>query len=503
MTPKKLENSCQAHKSFLHDYINTVKKNSISDLYTILNATLITNPYVSMFPKQFFRRNHHILSNVSQSIIFIISSMKFYTKNFYKLNAYIIGYLLYKFFYTPKPIPNDSIMIDVFFLIDKINQVAKFEENYFTLLYTILDKKKISYTLLPRLYGANKNPFKLIKLFQVLNNDKRNFLFEFEYVNWSDFYRLFLMILQYPFKTLRLWQNGKIPLDNTFNTCLLHDINKVSLDEFTRYIFGRNIAIIHNNLKIYSWSEFQAIDRSFNYGIQTNSTSIQIIACQLFISMETEYNMHVDDIDFEQKSVPNTVLVNGIHYLLNQKKINYKLGVSLRYEGVFSHKHSNKQDCLILGSYIKQDTQYILDSVNDFENITFKNHPAVNLLHFKNLPKNITISNENIYTLFENANIVIGTSSGALLEAVACGLSAIIIASKDHLTANPLVEYGKGKIWDIAFTSDDVKKMYNNLIKYRNENADEIQKIAAWYKENFFIEPTEENIVKAFELDKE
>lgn len=44
-------------------------------------------------------------------------------------------------------------------------------------------------------------------------------------------------------------------------------------------------------------------------------------------------------------------------------------------------------------------------------------------------------------------------------------------------------------------------KMYNNLIKYKDENTDKIQKIAAWYKENFFIGPTEENVIKAFKLD--
>jgi acyl carrier protein len=39
------------------------------------------------------------------------------------------------------------------------------------------------------------------------------------------------------------------------------------------------------------------------------------------------------------------------------------------------------------------------------------------------------------------------------------------------------------------------------LIKYRNENPQEIEQIANWYKENFFVEPTEDKIVKAFELE--
>jgi len=66
---------------------------------------------------------------------------------------------------------------------------------------------------------------------------------------------------------------------------------------------------------------------------------------------------------------------------------------------------------------------------------------------------------------------------------------------------NPLVDYGRGEIWDIAFSEDDVKKKCNLLLEYRKNSPDKVKKIASWYKEKFFIEPTEENIVKAFELN--
>ena len=102
----------------------------------------------------------------------------------------------------------------------------------------------------------------------------------------------------------------------------------------------------------------------------------------------------------------------------------------------------------------------------------------------------------------KKSNIVLSVASGTSVEAVACGISVIIIASQDNLTANPLIEYGKGKIWDIAYSKEEVEILYNHLIKYRDENQEEIKQIASWYKDNFFIEPTEENIVKAFELDK-
>ncbi len=80
-------------------------------------------------------------------------------------------------------------------------------------------------------------------------------------------------------------------------------------------------------------------------------------------------------------------------------------------------------------------------------------------------------------------------------------LSVIIIASQDNLTANPLVEYGQGEIWDIAFTKYDIIRVYNELIEYRKNYMNEIKDIASWYKDNFFVEPTERNIIEVFELE--
>ena len=145
----------------------------------------------------------------------------------------------------------------------------------------------------------------------------------------------------------------------------------------------------------------------------------------------------------------------------------------------------------------------MIDNLNKFNHIIFKNHPAIDIKRFGRLPKNIFATDKSIYELFEKAKIVIGTSSsGSNLEAVSCGLSVIIVASQDNYTANPLVEKGKGKIWDIAFKANEIHDIYKKLIDYRTHNQAEIRDIADWYKDNFFIEPTEQNIIKVFELDK-
>jgi hypothetical protein len=288
-----------------------------------------------------------------------------------------------------------------------------------------------------------------------------------------------------------------------FNTELIRDIEKQSFEAFSRHVFGKNIAKLNMINEIYSWSEFQVVERSFNYGIRTNSSNIELYACQFYINYETYFNSYVDDLDFDMLASAHKVLVNGEYYILKRDKVTYVRGVSLRYKTIFEFSGlMNSEYVLLLGSYIEKDTKYMLESVVGFKDVVFKNHPTVGTGKLGQLDSNIRVVDDNIYELFKNAYIVIGTASGTVVEAVACGVSVIIIASRDNFTANPLVEYGKEKIWDIAFSKDDVERLYNKLLEYRKNNLDEINKIALWYKENFFVEPTEENIVKAFELDR-
>ena len=312
---------------------------------------------------------------------------------------------------------------------------------------------------------------------------------------------LFILVIKYPFKTLRLMQNEDKEIDNVFNNSLIEDIKHFSFNGLSRYILGKKIAQIKNIKKIYSWSEFQVIERSFNYGIRSTKNDIELISLQFYLNYETYFNSYIDDLDYEMLSSPHKVLVNGKYYIKERKKLKYEVGISLRYNEIFNFNGiKEEKNVLLLGSYIESDTQYMLESVKDFENVIFKNHPAVDIKRFGKLSSNITVSNENIYKLFETTKLAIGTASGTSVEAVSCGISVIIIASQNNLTANPLVSYGKGKIWDIAFSKDDVKILYNKLIN--NNDNKEILEISNWYKTNFFVEPSEKNIVNVFELKK-
>jgi len=500
MNPKFLDEQYKKKKNIFHHYLDNVKKQSKWDIYTLVNPTLIKNPYASSFPIDFFLKNVHKNNKV---VLYVKNILLFYIKSFYLYISYIVQFFIFKLFYKKKRSKDIIIVFDIFALVDTINKDGKFNENYLSGVYNIFDKYNNSYALLLRIYGISKNPLKLKTMLNILNDDSREFIFEYEFLSLKDFLELFCIILVYPFKTLKLLQKKKTIEDEIFNYSLIYDIKYFSFDGFTRYLLGKNIAKISSIKKIYSWNEFQVIERSFNYGIRKNNQQIELIGMQFYLNYETYFNAYVDDLDYDMLSSPHEVFVNGKYYVLDRKKVKYDVGVSLRYKNIFEFQGiKEEKNVLLLGSYIENDTKYMLDSVKGLENVVFKNHPAVNIKHFGNISDNIKISHENIYELFKTSRIVISTASGTAVEAIACGLSVIIIASQQNLTANPLITYGKGKIWDIAFSKDDVCIVYNNLIEYRKKHKNEINQISVWYKENFFQEPTEERIKNIFRIEE-
>jgi len=496
------ESNQKNQKYIFHNYIDTIKKNAKWNLGNIINPTLIKNSYTSTFPKNFILNTS---KNQNKIILTITNIIKFYFKNLYFLFSYFVAFILYKFCFKKQRKNNLGIIIDVFGLVDKTNQNGKFSENYLNGIYEIFEKFNTKYSILLRPYGTYNNPLKLIKFFKIITDDKRDFVFEYEFLSLYDFVRLLVMIIKYPFQVFNLKQNEKSNIDKIFNTSLIEDINYFSFNALTRYILGKNLSKIDSIKKIYSWYEFQVIERSFNYAIKKNCDHIELIGLFITLNSETLYSF-ADDIDHDMMSSPHKILVNGKHHLKDRgKKIKYATGVSLRYQNVFNFKGiQEEKNILLLGSYAVSDTKFMLDNVREFDHIIFKNHPVIDIKRFGKLPKNISVTSQNIYKLFENTKIVIGTSSsGSNLEAVSCGLSVIIVASQNNYTENPLVKKGQGKIWDIVFNPNEIYGIYKKLIDYRYQNQEEIKEIAGWYKDNFFVEPTEKNIVKVFDLDQD
>ena len=178
--------------------------------------------------------------------------------------CYLVTFIFYKLSFRKKRKINLETIIDVFGLVEKTNEHKNFNENYLIGMYQFFEKYNKNYAILIRPYPSN-NPIKLRKFFKTINNDTRDFVFEYEFLGLLDFLGLFSMIIVYPFKTLNLIQNEKNDIDKIFNNSLIEDLKYFSFNSLARYILGEKLSKITSIKKIYSWCEFQVIERSFNY----------------------------------------------------------------------------------------------------------------------------------------------------------------------------------------------------------------------------------------------
>ncbi len=177
-------------------------------------------------------------------------------------------------------------------MVDSIISERRFKPRYFVGLYEVLESQNIDYIFLVRLYGANRNPLKLIKFFKILSRESREFLFEFELLKVSDFFKILGLIIIYPFQTLKL-----LTKDRYFNIELIEDIKKQQFEAFSRYIVGQRLAEVDID-RIVSWSEFQVTERALNYGLRDNDGKAKIYGAQFYLSYSSYFNTFVSDIDY-------------------------------------------------------------------------------------------------------------------------------------------------------------------------------------------------------------
>ncbi|MDP0562382.1 MAG: hypothetical protein QS721_08680 [Candidatus Endonucleobacter sp. (ex Gigantidas childressi)] len=106
----------------------------------------------------------------------------------------------------------------------------------------------------------------------------------------------------------------------------------------------------------------------------------------------------------------------------------------------------------------------------------------------------------DLYDYLKDSQIVITSASGTAVEAIAMGVSVILVGEKDSVISNPMMPLGKDKMWGISLSSEELPEKINTLLKFRKENKGQIIEIAKLYRENLFNNPSPHEIKEMFEL---
>ena len=357
------------------------------------------------------------------------------------------------------------IVIDTFFIINRIIKDNSFNDTYFPGLKKILNNEKKKFVYLPVFIG-NRSIYSFIKTLKILKNQKIPLITEYQLLDKKDIFELIKFVINYPFHVYNFANSLDInrSYNNNLKFELLNTLDKVTFYNFSRYLQGKQLSKLYgDNLKLISWYENQVIDKNLYKGLKIDGRKVIIYGCQFFIISPTLMNIIADPNEIKFDIVPDKILVNGKRYLYNDKRINSFVGPSLRYKKLFAIKINSKKttDLLIPFSYHKEANEIIINLLKGIDyqygKIIVKFHPATKVEKYQNrLPNNLIISEENIYKLFKTTKMLMSIESGTLLEAASLAIPVIAIPSNKIFIDNPMPNYGKGEIWDSAKNISEV-----------------------------------------------
>ncbi|MBL7129819.1 MAG: hypothetical protein ISS45_00195 [Candidatus Omnitrophica bacterium] len=493
-----------------YDLISSINKEAYKDIFLLSNQVLSKNPFTNDFLKRFLNgkelKQHPLHIIVSKVCKYYINSFK----DFILYVSSFIQYFLSSLYFSPPHKSKELILIDTYFLIDKIKESNSYIELYFPGLEDLLKKMNRDYAYLPVFYGK-KEAFNLYYIFKILRKEKVPVLSEYQLLSVYDLLYLLYFIIVYPYHVLKFSKtlSADIYKINLLRYELVDTLDQVTFYSFSRYLQGKKIAKLpYKNIKVVSWYENQVIDKNLYKGLRANTNRLKIYGGQLFLYPKDILNIIPDENEKVFGIVPDKIITNGPCFIPPKSRLNYAAGPSLRNSKVFrtTIRRENQKNILVLLPYVIEDAENILQVLFDSEiasrRVFVKAHPAIPIERFRHLlSPNFIIVDEDIYKLFGTTKIIISAAnSGTLIEATSLGIPAISIRNTKRFECNTLPEYGKGLIWGEVVNPEDLNRQIDNLEYALNNKPGEIYNIADMYKKMFFCEPTEENIIKAFDL---
>lgn len=487
------------------------------------NPILIPNPVLSRNPFSSSLLLRIALELPCRNLRFVRIKLidklaKYYVKNLIFLCLYLVNFLTFKvsklrFRREEVGKSRSLIIVNTFTMIDKIYPKKRFEDDFFGEIYEIMSKRGKQYVIFCFLFGDKALNFRRrVETYNIIANDQRNFVTEFEIMQLRDWFALVKFILVYPLLTVSLMWKEFGKFDRFLREEIIETLDSVHFHEYVRYLVGRRLSRLTNRkLKVISWWENLVIDKMLFRGIRDGIADAELFGCQFFAKCPHWTNLYPLDEEIKYGTLPDVVMVSGEYYLGSNPALNVKSGISPRYNYLFAFQLQSRgiptrDGLLLLLPYSVGDSKRIIKLVKDYQivnrvtTITVKFHPNHLLAVPFEIPKNWKHTEESLGVLCPKASAVITSESSAALEAAVMGCSVVIVGSDDGLTFNPMPEYGRGEIWDLVFDGKELQQAVTRLSEYRQEKPGEIVALSQKLRDMFFTQATEEKYVELFDL---
>ncbi len=367
--------------------------------------------------------------------------------------------------------------------------------------------QQVFYT--PKIPVSN-NPINYFKAFKILKEASCQVFTEYQGITWVEMFEMFLFILSYPIQLMLTGYSVKeTSLEAiTIKRALYESLKGDGVVGYSRYLFGRRLSRLpYKHIKCISWYENQSVDKCFYKGLREAGDKVKIYGAQFFLTPSGMLHTIPDKSELQFGIIPNVILVNGPDYLPKKTKLNYRVGPSLRYKQVFKKPPELKPegDVLVLLPYYKKDIKNIFHilrkvELNDGKKFIIKFHPTTNRDDFVQFKEGFCFSDQKLYDLFKKVSIVLGFETGSLVEAVSQGIPAIHLEKPGRFNYNPLPEFGKGFIWEVANNSKDVQTRIVDLLENLKTKQEKVSETAMAYRKLLFNKIEGKEILKVFDL---
>ena len=492
-----------------YDAISSVNERAYRDPYLLSNLVLSKNPFGNNFLINLF--SNKAVRRLSPLILFKRLA-KYYAGSLFHYVLYVLKFAVFCLENKERAeaVPGDRLtVVDTYFLVDRIVQAKRYSELYFPGLDEVLKTRGGKYVYLPVFDGSSSiSVFR--SLVRIINRQGVPLLCEYQLLSFTDLLRLLSFIILYPWRVLVL--AGSVSDGTNASRLLKHELldtlDQVTFHNYCRLLQGKRIAELPcRSIKLISWYENQAMDKNLYKGIRMRGNDIKIYGAQLFLHSEVSLNVPADEKEKEFDVIPDRIIVNGPAFMEERSSLDYRVGPSLRYGELFkvSVDPEKQTEILVLLPYSLEISRLILKVVRDagMKSTPFvvKMHPTRNLDELGDLiGENWFVRDDNIYGQFKRTRMVIGSSSGSLVEAAAVGIPVIQVKTTGVLDFAMLPELGKGIIWEEVSNGPELRSVAGSFDRRLKEDLRGIREVASRYKKMFFCEPTNERIIEAFDL---
>ena len=365
-----------------------------------------------------------------------------------------------------------------------------------------LEKKNINYVIIPRI-NIKINPKVIYSYYNKIKHKRVKLLSPFQFISFYDVIKIIYICIIQPIQIFKLINNNKLKKQKEFIYYFFFSTLSSPFSCSISYFQYLKICTkIKNKISIIQWSENQNFDRTINLCIRKYFPNHKIIGTQLFVKAPECINYNYASTD-HGVYIPNKLLVNGTAY--QDKKNNHVTGPSFRYQWIFKNSVKRKlnNSIVVLLPYWEAKVLEILVFLNshDFKfPITLKFHPSTNYKKFSELISGMNFTTDRIENIIGQFSLVIGSSSGSLLESLACGVPVGVFSYELNEGFNFLPYEYRTINWDSFSNYDQFCFILEKYLSKSNSMCTQLQQNAKKIRLEYFTELTQSNFERSFEL---